>query len=298
MRHLHNMVRIAIMLQNYRTPLALLALAATMAAGLYQVFTGGGSAPDPSRPAQEQTAAPTTGDDDAPLPTGSQPSRAPDGPVVTGPETADVHMGSSAALPLSARAPTGDFDYYIVALSWSPTYCLEEADPKRDRRQCQSSRPFAFVLHGLWPQHERGYPDRCDISNPRVPDDVIDTVMDIMPSRGLAGHQWRKHGSCTGLSHADYFAASRAAFGAVKIPAEFKNVSSYVSTTPAKVEAAFLAANPGLNRDGVTITCSRKHLREVRVCMTKDLIFRTCGSDARRDCDLGQVVLPPARGGR
>jgi ribonuclease T2 len=277
------------MFQNARGPAALLALAAAIVFGLVQLFSSGAPAPNPGDPAASLPAEPGS---DTPA-----RSRVPDGPVVKGPETAEVQTGSAAALPLGA-APTGDFDYYVLALSWSPTYCLEEADPRRDRAQCLSSRPFAFVLHGLWPQHERGYPERCETSEPRVPDDVIDTMMDIMPSRGLAGHQWRKHGSCTGLSHAEYFAASRAAYAAVKIPSEFKSVSQYVSTTPAKIEQAFLAANPGLGRDGVTVTCSRKHLREVRVCLTKDLKFRNCGADARRDCDRGQVVMPPARGGR
>jgi ribonuclease T2 len=274
------------MLQNARGPVALLALAAAIIFGLVQLFSGGGGPqPDARSGAGPAVVAP-------------EPRKVPDGPVVSGPETAAIQSGSAAALPLSARAPTGDFAYYILALSWSPTYCLEEADPRRDRAQCQSARPYAFVLHGLWPQHERGYPDRCETSQPRVPDAIIDTVMDIMPSRGLAGHQWRKHGACTGLSHADYFAASRAAYSAVAIPPAFKNVATYVNTSPDKVEQAFLDANPGLTRDGVTVTCSRKHLREVRVCLTKDLKFRTCGEDARRDCDRPQVVMPPARGGR
>jgi ribonuclease T2 len=275
------------MLQNNRGLVALLALAGAMAFAMFQLFTSG------TRQPTQQDFQPGL-QSPAPQPV----SRVPDGPVVETPRDAAIQTGSTTALPVAALKPTGDFDYYVVAMSWSPTYCLEEADPQRDRRQCQAARPFAFVLHGLWPQHERGYPDRCDISNPRVSDNVIDTMMEIMPSRGLAGHQWRKHGSCTGLSQSDYFAASRAAFGAVKIPADFKNVSQYVTTSPAKVEAAFLAANPGLDRDGVTVTCSRRHLREVRICMTKDLKFRSCGPDARRDCTQAQIVMPPARGGR
>jgi ribonuclease T2 len=265
------------MLQNNRGLAGLLALAGAVLFGLFQLFSSGGDTlPPAAKPTETQTEQP-------------QSSFAAEAPAAERPQM---------SLPLATQTPSGDFDYYIVALSWSPTYCLEEADPRRDRAQCMASRPFAFVLHGLWPQHERGYPDRCDISNPRVPDNIIDTMMDIMPSRGLAGHQWRKHGSCTGLDQAGYFAASRAAYAAVKIPAEFKSLSTYISTTPAKVEQAFLAANPGLSRDGVTVTCSRKHLREVRVCMTKDLKFRACGADARRDCDLNQIAMPPSRGGR
>ncbi|HAH11503.1 MAG TPA: ribonuclease T [Alphaproteobacteria bacterium] len=202
-----------------------------------------------------------------------------------------ARAAASAAKPASV----GSFDYYVVALSWSPTYCLEEADPRRDRRQCQSTRPFAFVLHGLWPQYERGYPKDCQTDEPRVPDHIIEGVLDIMPSRGLAGHQWRKHGACTGLSHQAYFDAARAAYRKVQIPSAYTQVSNYVTTSPVQVERAFLAANPGLSATGVQVTCTRKHLREVRVCMTKDFKFRSCGADVQKDCTLPSVVMPPAR---
>jgi ribonuclease T2 len=276
--------------KDMRGLIGLLVLAIASAAGLYQLFAQGG--PAPQAPSAMDTQQAPEGQAE-PV---SAPGRIPDGPISQAPGV--IAEANVAGLPISARTPKGDFDYYILALSWSPTYCLEEADPQRDRRQCQSARPFAFVLHGLWPQHERGYPERCETRDPRVPDAIIDTVMDIMPSRGLAGHQWRKHGACTGLSQADYFSASRAAFSKVRIPSEFVSVGSYVSTSPAKVEQAFLAANPGLKAAGVTVTCSRKHLREVRVCLTKDLQFRACGADVARDCSLGQVVMPPSRGGR
>jgi ribonuclease T2 len=265
---------------NVRGPAALLALIAAIGVGLFQLFSGGDQG-------QPQTAPSAH----------TAPTVQPDERLAAAGETGAANRFGET-LPASARTPNGDFDYYILALSWSPTYCLEEADPQRDRRQCQAARPFAFVLHGLWPQHERGYPEKCQTPEPRVPDAILDTMMDIMPSRGLAGHQWRKHGACTGLDQADYFAASRAAFAAVTIPAAFKSVSQYLSTSPEKVEQAFLAANPGLSRDGVTVTCTRKHLREVRVCLTKDLKFRACGADARRDCNLNSIVMPPARGGR
>jgi ribonuclease T2 len=229
----------------------------------------------------------------------SEPAPSVPGPPLTqAPEAGPVSAGQFASAPSgSGAAADGDFAYYIVALSWSPTYCLEQADPKRDRRQCSASRPYAFVLHGLWPQRERGYPENCQTASPRVPDDIIDGILDIMPSRGLAGHQWRKHGACTGLSQAAYFAASRKAFEAVRIPSAFSKPERYVTTTPKAVEQAFLASNPGLSAQAVTVTCSRKHLREVRVCLTKDLAFRACGRDAQRDCDQAQIVMPPSRGG-
>src|SRR5262245_33662096 len=66
-------------------------------------------------------------------------------------------MGSAA---LAQRGEPGAFDYYVLALSWSPTYCADGGEERNDP-QCtlgQKGRPYAFVLHGLWPQYERGWP--------------------------------------------------------------------------------------------------------------------------------------------
>src|SRR5262245_38762481 len=66
------------------------------------------------------------------------------------------------AKPKKKQHPThkpavGKFDYYVRSLSWSPQHCAEPAG-KSDTMQCHSKRHFAFVLHGLWPQFEKGYP--------------------------------------------------------------------------------------------------------------------------------------------
>src|SRR5215470_7016408 len=45
----------------------------------------------------------------------------------------------------------GQFDYYVLALSWSPSFC-EIATGNARRQQC-GVRPFSFVVHGLWPQY-------------------------------------------------------------------------------------------------------------------------------------------------
>ena len=57
----------------------------------------------------------------------------------------------------------GDFDFYVLALSWSPSYCAIEGDGA-DPAQCANGRPYAFVVHGLWPQYEKGYPRDCETS--------------------------------------------------------------------------------------------------------------------------------------
>ena len=147
------------------------------------------------------------------------------------------------------RNVAGQFDYYALVLSWSPTYCAEKGD--NDRMQCNRSdgRRYSFVLHGLWPQYERGYPSDCELPRrPFVPQPVIDSMLDVMPSRGLVIHEYRAHGTCSGLDPAPYFSTARRLFDGIKIPERFRNPfqSQYVS--PSDIRNEFLRANPGLER--------------------------------------------------
>jgi ribonuclease T2 len=188
------------------------------------------------------------------------------------------------------------FDFYVLALSWSPSYCeAEGADA--NRQQCGASRPYAFIVHGLWPQFERGFPQKCATDEPKVSNETLRTLYDLMPSAGLIRHEWRTHGSCTGLAQADYFRVLRAAREKVAIPAGFRRLDGYRTLAPGEAEVEFLKSNPGLPPDGIAVTCDKRYLREVRICMTKDLAFRPCEAVDRRSCRIDRVVLPPVRGG-
>lgn len=187
------------------------------------------------------------------------------------------------------------FDFYVLSLSWSPSYCEAEG-AKANRQQCGASRPYAFVVHGLWPQFERGYPENCNTGEAKVADQTIRSLYDIMPSPGLIRYQWRKHGRCSGLSQADYFTVLRTAREKVAIPETYRRLDAYRTVDPEGVEEAFLAANPGLPADGVAVTCDRRFLREVRICMTRDLEFRDCPEVDRRSCSRDSVAMPPVRG--
>jgi len=161
-------------------------------------------------------------------------------------------------------AEANGFDFYVLSLSWSPSYCeAEGADA--NRQQCASGRPYAFVVHGLWPQYETGYPESCPTDEPSVADTTLRSLYDLMPSAGLIRHQWRKHGTCSGLSQDDYFAVLRAAREKVAIPAAYRRLDAYRSVDPDAVERDFLAANGGLEKEGVAVTCDRRFLREVRI---------------------------------
>jgi len=187
----------------------------------------------------------------------------------------------------------GRFDYYVLALSWSPSYCAR-AGRSADPMQCRATRPFRFVLHGLWPQYERGYPEFCRL--PQGSDlsrETIDGMLDLMPSRGLVRHQWRKHGSCSGLDPEAYFDLSRRAFARVKIPAAFTATTAGGQVSPDAVETAFRLANPGLRDNAIAVTCEGGRLSEVRVCLTRDLQFRSCRWVDRRGCTQRQIHVPP-----
>jgi ribonuclease T2 len=209
-------------------------------------------------------------------------------------------LGASAALAQTGERPRGGepagrFDYYVLALSWSPSYCADPEAAARDSLQCAAKRPFAFVLHGLWPQFERGWPERCPTRQPRdVAPALKSRMLDMMPSPVLIEHQWDKHGVCSGLDQNAYFETSRRLRNRVVTPPAYQNLTKPLMVTGRDVETAFLAANPGLTADQIVVQCDRRRLREVRVCFTKDGLHRRCGGDVRERCD-GKVAMPPLR---
>jgi ribonuclease T2 len=185
----------------------------------------------------------------------------------------------------------GDFDYYVMALSWSPTWCDLEGRAE-GAAQCAPQRELGWVLHGLWPQYERGWPSDCPTDQPDPSRRMTGAMADIMGSGGLAWYQWKKHGRCAGLHPRDYFALSREAFDAVARPEVFRRLAEDVALPPRVVEEAWLAANPDLGPDMLTVTCRDGHVQEVRLCLSKALVPRNCAADAVRDCSLTDAVLP------
>lgn len=197
---------------------------------------------------------------------------------------------AALAAPSSAEdRPAGDFDYYLLSLSWSPSWCETDG---RGADQCAQGRGFGFTLHGLWPQYETGYPDFCRSGRRDPSRGESNAMADIMGSGGLAWHQWKKHGRCSGLSAEDYYALSRTAYDRVARPEAFRRLREAVRIDAKVVEAAFMEANPGLTADGITVVCRDGRIREVRICLTRDLAPRDCGADARRDC-TGSARMSP-----
>jgi ribonuclease T2 len=193
----------------------------------------------------------------------------------------------------------GQFDFYVLALSWSPSYCEAAQDraPNRAPDQQCAGRPFAFVVHGLWPQYERGFPSYCQVPAPRLDRTIVGSMLDLMPSPRLIFHEWDQHGSCSGLSPHGYFETVRKARALVKIPSDYLDLDKPIIVTPGEVAEAFAKANPGLSRTAMAVSCDRKRLTEVRVCLGKDFSFRDCPEIAGRACRQDSIAMPAVRGG-
>lgn len=221
--------------------------------------------------------------------TGNAPSVQRDAPASTQPANASRND----------EAP-GNFDYYALVLSWSPTHC-ESPEGQDDAAQCEPrhGRPYAFVLHGLWPQYERGYPEDCPGRSRYVPQPVIDRMMDIMPSKGLIIHEYRKHGTCSGLGPDDYFDAARRMYSGVTIPERFRSPTQMQTLDPSEVVDEFVRANRNLRPDMIAVACRGpgSRLREVRICFSKTGDAISCGANERQGklCRSSQMSVPPVR---
>ena len=200
----------------------------------------------------------------------------------------------SAGLARADGEAAGEFDYYVLSLSWSPTWCALEGD-RRGSPQCDPARDFGWVLHGLWPQYEQGWPSFCSTlqRNPSRADTAA--MADIMGTSGSAWHQWNKHGRCSGLSHQDYYALAREAYGRIVKPEIFRKLQTSIRLPASVVEDAFLEANPALSPDKITITCKSDRIQEARICLTRSLEPRDCGTDVVRDCRMSNALLEPVR---
>jgi ribonuclease T2 len=204
---------------------------------------------------------------------------------------------SPALSELARENDAGQFDFYVLSLSWSPSFCptaAERGDGRGPTPQC-GPRPYSFVVHGLWPQYDKGFPEYCEVPAPRLNRGIVSSMLDLMPAPRLIYNEWDKHGTCSGLAARDYFDTVRKAREAIKIPAQFGDLHEPLSVTPAAVQEAFIKANPGLSASSMAVECDKKRLTEVRICLSKELQFRDCSEIVRRSCRRDQLVMPPMR---
>ena len=201
----------------------------------------------------------------------------------------------SAQTAAGGTVAPGRFDFYVLSLSWSPGFCATGGDAKA-REQCAAGSGIGFTVHGLWPQFDHGFPSDCPSAERSPSRQALATADGVYPAEGLARYEWRQHGTCTGLSPTDYYAAVRLARDAVTVPEPFKAPHQDQTWAPLDVARTFAAANPGLRPDEMAVTCRSGDLEEVRVCFAKDLrSFVPCPEVARASCHAPGMSVPPLR---
>lgn len=203
-------------------------------------------------------------------------------------------FGAAPAALWADGEKSGEFDYYVLALSWSPNWCEIEGDAKGSE-QCDPRHDHGWILHGLWPQYHQGWPAYCRTAEAPPRRSETAEMADIMGTPGLAWHQWKKHGTCSGLSARAYLDLSRTAYDSVNRPQIFRKLERTVTLPASLVEQAFMQANPQFDKDSVTVTCRDHHIQEVRLCLSKDMDPVPCGRDVIRDCTLKDARFTPVR---
>jgi ribonuclease T2 len=190
---------------------------------------------------------------------------------------------------LDEPAQPAPFDYYLLSLSWSPTFCATHPD---DHAECDQGR--GFVAHGLWPQYAGGGgPEHCGGAGVLDPETVA-RARSAMPDERLIHHEWAVHGTCSGLSAHDYFLTLIRAVGRLSIPSDFDGQAPR-SLTASQVVAEFVHANPWLTERSIAVRCHGAQLQEARICLSRDLHAAPCGRDVHTQCRPGPLQIRAAR---
>jgi ribonuclease T2 len=202
-----------------------------------------------------------------------------------------IGLPLTAAKKKAAAAPA--FTYYLLSLSWAPDFCAT-AGQNASPAECGVGRKVGFVVHGLWPQGDTGRgPENCGTASP-VAQNIVQVMLNYIPTASLIQHEWKTHGTCSGLSAADYFAAVRKARDAVKIPADFTAPAQTQNLSPAAIEQGFAAANPSFPKAAFRTSCTGNALQETRICFSKDLSPIACTASAG-ECTLASVRVLPVK---
>ena len=193
------------------------------------------------------------------------------------------------------KGRAGEFDYYAVALSWSPEHC---AIKPADREQC--ARKLGFVLHGLWPQYQRGYPSDC--TSERLDPAMEQQFAGLYPSRFLYRHEWEKHGTCSGLSQQAFHKLASDLRQKVKIPAAYQSPAEPLRKSTFELKADLAIANEWLAPDTITVACADggRFLREIYICINREGTDAVPCSDEmqkreRRSCGQPDFLLRSVR---
>jgi ribonuclease T2 len=197
------------------------------------------------------------------------------------------HKKPSAA---NSDASAGDFDYFLLTLSWAPEFCATNPNG-RTSVECAPSQHRGLVVHGLWPQYDSGkWPQDC-ASTPPVSSSIVNHMMPIMPGKQLIQHEWEKHGTCSGMSVQDYFGAIEKLYNGLEVPPEFKKPTASAQTNAAAIEQKFATANSA-SKGAFRISCPQNEFSAVEVCLSKDLQYQACPTTLK-ECRASKIEVRP-----
>ena len=192
-----------------------------------------------------------------------------------------------------------EVDSYLLALSWSPSYCAEARPSGDSRFQCDLNH-FAFVVHGLWPNSSKAgsvaeQPAYCREATP-IRRETHRAHLCTVPGVKLMTHEWQKHGVCAFRTPEDYFGRIATLRAALRLP-DF-NVVADRPLTAGIIRDAFVKANPALPRSSIMVDVDRKsRLQEVRLCYDLRFAFRACERTGAPDRIPVRIVRTGARRG-
>jgi ribonuclease T2 len=190
-----------------------------------------------------------------------------------------------------ASSTPGAFDYYLLSLSWAPTWCGQ--DPSRaTSAECKPDRHTGFIVHGFWPESDTGKnPEFCGQAS-RVPDSTVKLVLPLMLSANLVQHEWAAHGTCSGLSSYAYFTALVQARGEVQIPVQLNSAAAPINLSPLEIDAQFAAVNSNFPKAAFRTACVNGMLEEERICFNKSFKPQACTANVS-ECGTGRISIPP-----
>jgi ribonuclease T2 len=194
--------------------------------------------------------------------------------------------------PVSGKIQT--YDFFILALSWSPTYCASSAK-RGETPQCRNPANNGFVVHGLWPQARDGARLRCQSDRSEFSKALFERALEVFPDLRLAQNQWQRHGHCFGYPADAYLELTARAKSKIAIPDNLRSINTALSLDPDVIRSGFIAANSGLARDSISVSCRKSILVEVLLCLKSDLSgFESCPQVTKRSCPAAMISVPAA----
>jgi ribonuclease T2 len=254
--------------RRWSTLITLLVMIVIIGISIYQYLERGA---DGEGAQSQPTIAPTA----AARPSPTVAAQADAQPKQVTPSAVTARPSPTVAAQIESRS--ANFDFYVLTLSWSPDYCTSNGG--NDPQQCSLGKKLGFVLHGLWPQYNQGYPSDC--STVKLPENVKAQFPNLYPSAELYDHEWEKHGTCSGLTPEQYLALSKRLKNSVAVPAPYQAPEKPVRVTSLQLKKEFVASNPSLSESSLAAYCSGsgRFLQELFVCFSTDGKPTSCSKE-------------------